>query len=120
MTETKHTPGPWVWREVGGQVRLGTAHHGFMIVIDANRKGEVVTRGRNGILRAIVPEHPNARLIAAAPNMFEALDASDTDLTMLVTAIAAGDPSNELIVRAEDIRRRQAAAIAKARGEENQ
>jgi len=93
--ETKHTPGPWgVWSIGGSQV------------ITDNAMGRHLAKIING-----APEHEaNARLIAAAPELLEALE-----LALQGLDIAATKQLPEFIgfVLTADKAR---AAIAKARG----
>jgi len=107
MSETKHTPGPWVFPEGSfSYITEGARPHMRIAFLPSD-------------WREYASSEANAYLLRAAPDMYEALEATDTDLTLLLASIAAGDPAAELRVRVEDIRRRQAAAIAKAKGESN-
>jgi len=63
MTDGKHTPGPW--RVEGNQERA------FHISTDNVMVGPYVVAG--GIVACDIEHEPNARLIAAAPEMLEAL-----------------------------------------------
>jgi hypothetical protein len=70
--ETKHTHGPWAWQKFGDKYCL-TAQHGMReIILSANAKREVVMN-TDGILRPVDPNHPNAKLIELAPDMYDAL-----------------------------------------------
>lgn len=62
MSETKHTPGPWiaVWREDLGKFRIGP-DNGDMPVAGTVNQGDREH------------EEANARLIASAPELLEAL-----------------------------------------------
>lgn len=92
-----HTPAPWYWHvDFAGRVSLRTPDRGNLIVMDFVRRGmqdaaprfarwldmdEGGARGRmGGILEAFNAEHPDARLIAAAPLMFAALQAAQKRL----------------------------------------
>lgn len=63
-----HTPGPWRW--MGPNVLVGD--HGHRPVVLTSR-GPITTRTEGGRLGDLLPEHPNARLIAAAPDLLAAL-----------------------------------------------
>lgn len=70
---SKHTPGPWEVRqgkEVGNTVYV------------SSDKGQICT-GVNGFESRI----PNARLIAAAPELLEALEVAEKALTAIFKAI---------------------------------
>ena len=47
------------------------------VVLTSFRDKALMTRGETGRLEALNPEHPNARLIAAAPELLEALKAAE-------------------------------------------
>jgi hypothetical protein len=77
MSNTKYTLGPWMWQLFGDTYSL-TAQHGMReIIVGAinhdKMRYPVVAMNKNGILSDIDPDHPNAKLIAAAPEMLEAL-----------------------------------------------
>lgn len=84
-SDAKHTPGPWCWRRFGsGPYVLATPDRGGVVILDTavSRRGAVVSM-RMGIMRNAkdraeimvdaTPDHPDARLIAAAPDLAEAL-----------------------------------------------
>jgi hypothetical protein len=84
-----HTSGPWNWYKNQNGVYLATPDRGHLIVMDAVRKGmngaqlrfatwEGEERARMGGLMVKaddldVANHPDARLIAAAPDILAAL-----------------------------------------------
>lgn len=95
---TKHTPGPWEWRYcVGGYPELVHPKRGLLLVMDAVREGmhratlrfarrttsdvgglmfkaaEFFVAPGKGVADLQVPTNPDMRLIAAAPDLLEAL-----------------------------------------------
>ena len=96
MDASKHTPGPWKWM-MGGIVGVKRDKHDQTVPSVVNHNG----LGRQGT----ETEH-NARLIAAAPELLEALDA-------LLNARWQGDQTV-----LTDAQAKARAAIAKARGEQ--
>ena len=69
--ETKFTKGEWAFQKFGKQYNLTAQHGRREIILSANLKGELVMN-QDGILRPINPDHPNAKLIAAAPELYNA------------------------------------------------
>ena len=92
---SKFTPGPWVAREVNGMGWPG--QRGF--AIDFNEDQEQVVE--------FVYEEADAHLIAAAPDLLEALEA----------VLNAGRGTSGRIILDADDEAVARAAIAKARGE---
>ena len=99
--ETKHTPGPW---------KTGREHGGYTVINSGEwaELAKVVTRlvedrevAHDGIA--------NARLIAAAPEMYEAIAA-------IATAMNLGYIPNEILSEGSPILEGLRAAIAKAEG----
>jgi len=72
----EYTQGPWAWQDIGGD-RLLLAQHGKReVIIGARLNGFRIpspAMNRNGVLLGIDPNHPNARIIAAAPALYAAL-----------------------------------------------
>lgn len=67
MSERKWTPGPWAWRyEDGGHME---ADQWFL------SPGVLMADGTDGTPSGDSIDRANARLIAAAPEMYEVLDA---------------------------------------------
>jgi len=82
MSDRKRTPGPWRWRRIGGEMHL---------VRDFGARDVVLTRigvckperggarsvlgvgeGSPRVLVPLTPDHPDAALIEAAPDLLEA------------------------------------------------
>ena len=97
MTDTKHTPGPWVWEH--WQMGL-TAQNGTSVLAYYDYEG-MSLHGKTE------DEHEaNAHLIAAAPDLLEALEA--------IVATWDGPKYNHFMADNIDLAR---AAIAKAKGQ---
>ena len=91
------TPGPWVWKTspISGSEYLG---------VDRNDSTRIIDDGSAGgeYLPVIASHHPNAHLIAAAPEMYEALQG--------MLAAWCGPKKSVIVDQAKE-------ALAKARGE---
>ena len=69
--EAKHTPGPWAFRDFGGELFL-IAEHGRRSVVLGGSRGSVkglVQNGDDGVLARFNPESPDAKLIESAPRL---------------------------------------------------
>jgi hypothetical protein len=103
---SKHTPGPWIFEPA--------PHGAFDICKDPNSMGRymvIATRGPHDVRAAEM--HANARLIAAAPDLLQAL------LNLVGTMCAADGSDMEADLDAIDAKVAAAiAAIAKATGEQ--
>lgn len=67
------TNAPWEWRKVGNEYVLWGAHGMRPIVLSVVR-GKLCLRV-DGVMRPFNPEHPDAKIIAAAREMLDALKA---------------------------------------------
>ena len=94
MNETKFTPGPWLF----SSYRSGNS----VIVIDGKEFDVATVNYPN--------RDANAHLIAAAPELYEALDGLLADITEYQEINNLGGQNNHWQVKAK-------AALAKARGE---
>lgn len=99
MTETRHTPGPWLWGVRDNRTIWFSAGDP---VAGPHWQGEF-------------PGTPaDARLISAAPAMFGQHEANLTDLDLLRIAIKEGDPQAEIMMRIDDLIKRSRDAMARA------
>lgn len=70
MSENTHMPGPWTANLEGAR---GTHAGGFSVETTLDGHGVVVICGRAGWPTRATESHANAHLIAAAPELYEAL-----------------------------------------------
>lgn len=97
MTGTKHTPGPWVIDE-SRHGKRGPVHTLMVVAEKGGMPGLIVNQ------RTVEPQDwANARLIAAAPDLFEALkgvlrvadrDTVEFDAARAALAKAEGSPTS--------------------------
>lgn len=106
-----HTPGPWEWQTSNSWRRLGTIHgDGNVMYPCVQRDGHPDVTFLNGGF-----EGPDARLIAAAPQLLEALEeAVASGMVPVSSAAEGGAPAYSRVIRAADQIR---AAIKAAKGE---
>lgn len=103
-----HTPGPLAWQKMGSRWCL-TGQYGMRpIILSANPKGELMLRdAAKDRLIPFDPSHPDARLLASAPCLLEALKWCREEF---LTQCAYSDLS-DTVLKIE-------AAIARAEGKE--
>lgn len=99
-----HTPGPWKFHEVSTSINV-RGPRGLVAGMAISPRSGIADEGR-----------ANARLIAACPAMIERIERNTSDLLFLRQAIAAGDPTPELLVRVSDLLRDNQEVLAKATG----
>lgn len=120
----KHTPGPWKWMKRGnGEVLLATPDRGTLVVMDFVRRGMQSGQPRfaswagqdrdrlGGVMKkaddiCYLEDYPDARLIAAAPDLLAAL----VDLLKLIE-------TDELVPESVSYMKEAREAVAKATGE---
>ncbi len=74
MTEVKHTPGPWVWVKDDS---------GYPVTDLKSEDGGIVMQVYESHGGGDMPNKANARLIAAAPDLLEALQVIVTDCSQV-------------------------------------
>lgn len=96
----KHTPGPWGIKKVGTSFQVeGINHHGECRAICS-------LHYQNCCAVNSFPVEANARLIAAAPDLLEALKSIECQLGLCSNPVTSGDDFHKLIQK----------VIAKAEG----
>ncbi len=111
MSERKYTPGPWeVWREPGIESRdlsVGPVRGGIAVA-------DILTTNAHSIATAesISAGHANAALIAASPELLEALELLERKAALV---LALPIPGHRIDLQAALATAR--IAIAKAKGE---
>lgn len=114
MTETPWTPGPWRWltedsREWNG--KDGDENNvGMYGVTLCGPRGETVAD-------EAFPKAADARLIAAAPELAEALQELTLTAQALRDQVASGGPAIMIIPRLDDQLKHARAALARAKGD---
>lgn len=114
---TKFTPGPWLLTEGGTVFALDET--GGVNRFSAQIQDGYSYYGRTHKDRISDEEaHATGQLIAAAPDLYEALEAAEADLTGKYTAICGGDADSAARFADRDpVIAQIRAALAKARGE---
>ena len=83
MNKSKFTPGPWAWQKFGKEWCLAAQYGCRNIVLSVLEKGRgmrghgaalAVRNDERCVLVPLDPEHPDARLIEAAPEMYAILE----------------------------------------------
>ena len=114
MSDVKHTAGPWVAEDdelrpvcVRGEPNIHKTHTIARL-----------SAWRCGTADEVAQAKANARLMAAAPTMYDQHEANIVDLEFLLAAVDADDPVDEIRLRINDIIRHTREALAKARGQQ--
>ena len=110
MTQGKHTPGPWVVSKDSNKVRRIFAGESGPQVATASVFANWMPVER--LAEAHATADANARLIAAAPDMLEALQSAQESIATFIGV--HGYPSDS---GAGDVLQEVSAAIARATGE---
>ena len=112
MSDSKHTPGPWFTKRAQLPV---DGEYDWCVGAHINGKPHVIIEAFGRVSEDDRPNaEANARLIAAAPEMFEALEQS---MQAWVNAIELDLLPSQHIKTAEMLIERARAALSKARGE---
>lgn len=102
------TKGSWAWQKFGKEYCLTGQYGHRPIILSATPKGQLRTLDK-GLLVPLSPEHPDADLIASAPDLYEALFQIEKWSCQLEDEKQDGD-----VRLINEIARK---ALAKARGE---
>ncbi len=124
----EHTPGTWEWSNATGEWMLVTPDRGRLVVLDFVRKGMQGAAPRvRDIDRCLMldfdPDHPDARLIAAAPDLLAACGAAKaySDACERMKAKDFEDDASKAMVRLdamyEEWQAKLRAALSAATGE---
>src|SRR6218665_3967604 len=87
---TKHTPGPWVLFEVGGDNGTRPAQ---CPVAESTKQSILTVTEEAGTTFAAVLKKEDARLIAAAPELLEACKAQHRAIDLLMAKLVTLDPT---------------------------
>ena len=109
-----HTPGPWRWMNPEALVADYGPRRAILTAGSLFAEHTLLTCGDDGRLRPLDIDEPNARLIAAAPELLTALILCRSCLNEEI--IAAGDLDHPTIRAHAKAAEQAAAAIAKAEG----
>jgi hypothetical protein len=129
MSETKWTPGPWsVGKSWADHLRSGIWWNAPVFVGEDETHGnmlcKVVAGGPGGLHSTAEEIEANARLIAAAPDLYEALNKTSEFCDLLADAIENSDSLGDVaykmhqrFVLGRHARELREKALAKAEGE---
>lgn len=76
MNVKGHTSSPWRWVKVGKTYLLWGEHGDRPVVLDVF-KGKLRLRNERCLMEEFSPDHPDALLIEASPDLFEACEAAN-------------------------------------------
>lgn len=120
--KTEHTPGPWAWQLFGDTYSL-TAQHGrreqiISAIPHGQMKYPVVAMASDGRLQDVDPKHPNARLIASAPDLLDRMEIVQGVLKALHKEESdKASPDQNRLRAFVDTMKANSEAIRKAKGE---
>lgn len=110
MSGVKHTPGPWLTQwEHDGDESIWSRDGGMHMIATCHAEDD-----------RVIPAKANARLIAAAPDLLEALEAHQGVSQLLAELeFCLDEERGEIERQLRDIEEQARAAIARARGEQD-
>ena len=104
--KTKHTKGPWAWQLFGDTYSLTAQHGNREIIIGAIEHPKmgypVVGMNDDGIMEVVDKLHPNAKLVAAAPELLSELDKQSNNIYLLKRLIKMNKVDEDVIYNALD------------------
>ncbi len=119
MSESKHDPGPWRWSRT---YELGSAKHWCLENDESASERKTIDASLVLFLSHDIYcgepflNNPNARLIAAAPDLLDALEELSDWLAYGLDKPDGAEPTEEDLRRCEALAAKARAAVDKAKG----